>query len=406
VRLHFKDDLYDAQLLRAVGHATYRGAEIGECLATVAPVKEQDADGWYDAWMKTAARVHALADESLAAGRALSARDGYLRASNYYRTAYVFLLRPPLEERVTRAYDLQSATFRSAAALFRPAFELVRIPYDGAGDLPAYVARVDDQKRPLIVLVGGYDSTMEESYFFNVRAALDRGYHCLCFDGPGQGEMLVKRRTPFRADWEAVVRPVVDYALTRPEVDGDAVVLMGLSFGGYLAARAAAGEPRLRACIVDPGQLDIHQAILARLPGPLRGLAGSASPVKRALLRSIFKRVLKHPSKGWALRRALLVHDVATVEEYIELMRSYTLDGVIERIACPTLVCEAENDDISAFARAFFDRLTGPKDYLRFLGSEGAGAHCEMGGRALFHQKVFAWLDGIKNASAGQSRPA
>src|SRR5580698_7147017 len=155
VRLHFKDDLYDAQLLRAVGHATYRGAEIGECLATVEPVKEQDADGWYDAWMKTAARVHALADESLAAGRAVSARDGYLRASNYYRTAYVFLLRPPLEERVTRAYDLQSATFRSAAALFGPAFEFVRIPYDGAGDLPAgdlpaYVARVDDQKRPLV----------------------------------------------------------------------------------------------------------------------------------------------------------------------------------------------------------------------------------------------------------------
>jgi pimeloyl-ACP methyl ester carboxylesterase len=399
MRLHFKDELYDGQLLRAVGHATYHGAELGECLATVAAVRELDADGWYDAWMKSARRVHALADESLAAGQSISARGAYLRASNYYRTAYVFIFKKPIDERLRAAYDGQSETFRKAAALFRPAFEFVGVPYE-SGALPAYVARVDDRRRPLLILVGGYDSTMEESYFFNVQAALERGYHCLCFDGPGQGEMLVKRATPFRADWEAVVRPVVDCALTRPEVDGDNIVLMGLSFGGYLAARAAAGEPRLRACVVDPGQFDIHDAILARLPGPLRGFVGSSSRLKRALLRAIFRSVLAHPSKGWAMRRALLVHDLPTVEAYLELMRSYTLRGIAEKISCPTLVCDAENDDIAAFARTFFERLTCPKDYLRFLGSEGAGAHCEMGGRALFHQRVFAWLAGLGGALA------
>jgi len=403
MRLHFKDELYDAQLLRAVSHAGHQGAEIGECLATVATVRELDADGWYDAWMRTARRVHALADESLAAGQTVSARGAYLRASNYYRTAYVFILKRPLDARLTAAYDGQSETFRKAATLFRPAFELVSIPYE-SGALPAYVANVDARRRPLLILVGGYDSTMEESYFFNVQAALDRGYHCLCFDGPGQGEMLVKRGTPFRADWEAVVRPVVDYALTRPEIDRDNVVLMGLSFGGYLAARAAAGEPRLRACVVDPGQFDIHQAILARLPGPLRGFAGSSNGLKRAVLRSIFKSVLAHPSKGWAMRRALLVHDLPNVEAYVDLMRSYTLEGFVEKIACPTLVCDAENDDIAAFARTFFERLTCPKAYLRFLGSEGAGAHCEMGGRALFHQKVFAWLAGLGGALATAGR--
>ena len=399
MRLHFKDELYDAQLLRAVGHASYQGAELGECLATVAAVRELDADGWYDAWMKTARRVHALADESLAAGQTVSARGAYLRASNYYRTAYVFIFEKPLDERLRTAYDGQSEAFRRAAALFRPAFEFVSVPYE-SGHLPAYVAKIDDRRRPLMILVGGYDSTMEESYFFNVQAALDRGYHCLCFDGPGQGEMLVKRATPFRADWDAVVRPVVDHAITRPEVDPDNIVLMGLSFGGYLAARAAAGEPRLRACIVDPGQLDIHRAIVDRLPSPLRGYVGSPSGLKRAILRSIFKSVLGNPSKGWALRRALLVHDLPTVEAYLDLMRSYTLEGFAERISCPTLVCDAEDDDIAAFARTFFERLTCPKAYLRFLGSEGAGAHCEMGARALFHQKVFAWLQGLGGALA------
>ena len=48
----------------------------------------------------------------------------------------------------------------------------------------------------------------------------------------------------FRPDWEAVIGPVVDFAVTRPEVDPSRIALMGISFGGYLAPRAASGEPR------------------------------------------------------------------------------------------------------------------------------------------------------------------
>ena len=45
-----------------------------------------------------------------------------------------------------------------------------------------------------------------------------------------------------RPDWEAVITPVVDYALTRPDVDPARIALIGLSLGGYLAPRAAAGR--------------------------------------------------------------------------------------------------------------------------------------------------------------------
>lgn len=56
-----------------------------------------------------------------------------------------------------------------------------------------------------------------------------------------------------RPDWEHVVTPVVDYARSRSEVDPDQIALIGWSFGGYLAPRAASGEHRLAACIADPG---------------------------------------------------------------------------------------------------------------------------------------------------------
>jgi cephalosporin-C deacetylase-like acetyl esterase len=47
--------------------------------------------------------------------------------------------------------------------------------------------------------------------------------------------MLRQREVPLRPDWEAVVTPVVDFAVGIPEVDQKRMVLIGRSFGGYLA---------------------------------------------------------------------------------------------------------------------------------------------------------------------------
>jgi dipeptidyl aminopeptidase/acylaminoacyl peptidase len=76
--------------------------------------------------------------------------------------------------------------------------------------------------------------------------------------------VLIKQGLVMRPDWENVVKPVVDYALTRPEVDPEKIALMGISLGGYLAPRAASGEHRLAACIADPGQWDMLEAAKAR----------------------------------------------------------------------------------------------------------------------------------------------
>ena len=42
------DELFEAQLLRALGYAPYRGADIGECLAAAGQISGRDLDSWHD----------------------------------------------------------------------------------------------------------------------------------------------------------------------------------------------------------------------------------------------------------------------------------------------------------------------------------------------------------------------
>ena len=81
-------------MLRAIGETYYRGADIGECLSTAYRIKEGDFESWYIEWLNTAQRVHKYAENSLAAGHKVSAREAFLRASNYYRVAEFFLMDP------------------------------------------------------------------------------------------------------------------------------------------------------------------------------------------------------------------------------------------------------------------------------------------------------------------------
>jgi alpha-beta hydrolase superfamily lysophospholipase len=93
----------------------------------------------------------------------------------------------------------------------------------------------------------------------------------LTFEGPGQGGVIRKQKIPFRHDWEKVVTPVVDYALTTrtKEIDPNKIALMGISMGGYLAARVAAFEHHISACILYNGVYDGYDAFVSSFPKSL-----------------------------------------------------------------------------------------------------------------------------------------
>jgi len=392
----FKDSLFDAQWLRTAGHSSSGGAEIGECLAAASQIREPDAGSWFAAWTSLAESVLAGAEASRAKGFRVSALSSYLRAANYFRAAYTFLIGAPVDPRVVNAYRRHRAAFEKAAALMRPAAERIAIPYAGTV-LHGYLfhAADDDTLRPTLIVNGGYDSTAEEAYFFSGAAAVARGYTCIAFDGPGQGAAIVEGGMVFRPDWEHVIGPVVDFALTRPEVDASKIALLGISFGGYLAPRAASGEPRLAACIADPGEYSLLEEFKSRMPAFIARELPDGKPFVLAMLNRILTRRLRHATAGWGLRRGMWVHGVKTPLEYVKLTQDYTLEGRVEKIRCPTLICSAENDEIGVTARKLYDALSCEKAFIAFTAKEGAGEHCEAGARSLFNQRAFDWLDAV-----------
>jgi pimeloyl-ACP methyl ester carboxylesterase len=203
----------------------------------------------------------------LGAGHLESAREAYLRASTYFRTAEFYLHGDPGGPRILSESRASQQAYAEAAKLTGPTWEPVQIPYEGR-TLPGYFYKVDnsDKPRPTLIFFGGFDSSLEELFYFGGAPAVRRGYNCLTFDGPGQGAPIREQKRPFRYDWEAVVIPAVDYALTRPDVDGANLALKGTSLGGYFAARAVAFEHRPRVAIFFDGLYDFHESLRGAMP--------------------------------------------------------------------------------------------------------------------------------------------
>ncbi|ANN65415.1 alpha/beta hydrolase family protein [Bordetella bronchialis] len=178
--------------------------------------------------------------------------------------------------------------------MYDPGIDPVEVPYEGR-TLPGYFHRAGDGVRPLLIMHTGFDGSAEEKHWSGARAAVERGYHVLCFDGPGQFQAAMER-----------------------------------------------------------------------------------SPVAR-----------------WSITHGMWCFGASSPSDYLRKTLDYTLaGGIAERIRCPTLVCDAEDDVFfQGQARSLFDHLRCKKTLLSFTASEGAGAHCEVGAARLANARMFDWLD-------------
>src|SRR5690606_12806171 len=143
----------------------------------------------------------------------------------------------------------------------------VDVPADGP-PMPGYLLRpaAEGAARPTLVITNGSDGALPALWSAAGAGALARGWNAFVADGPGQQSMLFEHGTAFRPDWEAVLTPVVDALVARPDVDASALLAYGISQAGYWLPRALAFEHRFRAAAADPGVVDVSASWMANLP--------------------------------------------------------------------------------------------------------------------------------------------
>jgi dienelactone hydrolase len=217
-----------------------------------------DFRSWYDAWHAEAVQAEEMGERFVAEGRTVSAGDMFHRAAMCHHWGQ-YLARIGSEQK-TEGRLGRVRSYRRAIEHFAARIEPMQIPFDGMR-LPGYLhlpeaAGAAEEAPPCVIMVNGADSVKEE-YHNWARQFVRRGLAVLTMDGPGQGEMVGV--LPMRPDaWEEPVGAAIDALATSGRVDVDRVGIWGSSMGGFLALRAAAFEPRVRAAISSGGFYDFR----------------------------------------------------------------------------------------------------------------------------------------------------
>lgn len=292
---------------------------------------------WAPAWSAAAEGHAAHATAAASAAHQITAREAFTRAALYFHFGKFLLVQEP--ETAARLNQRLLACYAEAMRRFNPPLERVEIPYAGAtlvGNLrrPAGVERP-----PVAILLPGLDSTKEE-YHRTAAACAARGVATLALDGPGQGETAW--RLPIEPQYERAVAAAIDVLETRSDVDARRVAVSGMSLGGYYAPRAAAFEPRLKACVANCGPFEMESG--------WEGLP---------------------PLSQEAFRHRAFAQDLATARVIALKM---DLSAVAQRVRCPILVLHGARDVLfpASAAEQLAAAVSGPCDLV----IEPHGNHC------------------------------
>lgn len=327
----------DSAVKIAITHWTARFVANGVPLGDVEDIAENIDrwDEWCKAWSARAAVHEKLGRTAKEEHCSLSCSEHYTRAALCYHFGkFLFVHRlDEMYEAHRKAVSCWQRALRDATV---PG-ERIEVPFGGS-NLAGILRRPSGIRRPPIVLmVMGLDSAKEEMGRYEM-GFLSRGLATLSFDGPGQGE--AEYSLAIRPDYETAVSAMVEWLRCRQDVDADRVGLWGVSLGGYYAARAAAFEKHIKACVALAGPYDLAES--------WDGLPD--------LTREAF-RVRSHLSTAGQAR---------------DHAARLSLKGVAKLITCPLLVVFGTNDRLfpQSGAQRLAREAAGPTRLLMIEGGD------------------------------------
>jgi dipeptidyl aminopeptidase/acylaminoacyl peptidase len=167
-------------------------------------------------------------------------------------------------------YNKMKAAFDQAWSLVPPPFERVEIPYHGETlDALFYPVRgAAGQHMPVVYNYAGADGILIRGGEGEGGASqfVRRGMAFIDVDGPGHGGTLRLKKLYAPPDSERVAKAVIDYLVTRPDVDPNRIGIHGSSMGGYSAPRSATAEKRIAAVAVWSGAFSLREDLFDYYP--------------------------------------------------------------------------------------------------------------------------------------------
>ena len=386
------------RFMRALTVIDSGAAEGNECFLALEKTKKNNDQSWIREWAALAEKTARLAEQAMQAGQTVTARQAYMRACTYYQVAMFSL--SPADERLFTYLAASRALFHQAAKLSTPQIEVVDIPF-GKYRLPAYFVSGGKAKQPTLLVINGGDSTNEEMFQWMGMAAAERGWNLLVFEGPGQWSALqLNPGMVLRVEYEEPIKAVLDYLLARQDVDPAKIVLYGLSMSSLLAARVAAFEQRICACVINGGPVvDINQAWEAVRPAWVR----KTIPGVWDLLFGFLAKV--NSQFGGFVNHFEWSFGVSTLRELLDAWKPFNITGLAPRIHCPLLMLEGEAEYAQTDAKStllalrFISELTCPTTIYEFeIDKDGwAASHCQVGGTGQANIVIFDWLEKTVN---------
>jgi hypothetical protein len=392
--LPFKDPAFRFQCLWRFGSIAAGGGDFAEMLTAARDVVDNNHESWYQPWAAMADHTSDIASKYLRNGNLESAQAAFFRAANYYRAAEIYV--SSKDPRGEATWKKGRNCFLKACELSKGLVKFVEIPFEDTV-LPAYWCRVDDsgKKRPLLIVQTGLDGTAEDLYFIVAPYAVKRGYNCLIFEGPGQGEVIRIKKIPFRHNWETVVTPVVDYALKLAEVDPEKIALIGYSMAGYLVPRAMAFEHRIKYCVVDSGVLSVFDGLMTKFAPEVKTLVDSDGAEKK-INKMIAEEQKKRGDIDQFINQMLWTFGADSPFHLFRKLKDFNVKDCLDKISCEMLVIGSVNDQVAGSfeqAKLFYAALRSPKTYLEFSDAEGAQFHCQIGSPMNSIEQILNWLD-------------
>lgn len=212
------------------------------------------------AWGKRAAVLEGMAEKTEARGRLETARQLWHRAALCYgRGQHLIPIHqnPQKEEYcrgLYRCYDrviaLSDGVMEKVALEFEPGKNTYAVFHKAAGE----------GRKPTVVYLPGMDALKEDVANPFDNEYTQRGMNVIAMDGPGQGECNFNAVWQTEDNYQKAASAVIDWLLTRDDVDPERIGVMGMSMGSRWGVLVGAHDPRVKAVIgqmANVGSFDI-----------------------------------------------------------------------------------------------------------------------------------------------------